>query len=248
MKILRFFLSNLILITFFCAIIYAYYYWDNLTGEDTPAAQAVAYLSKEFKVVGAFIEGVKSKQSGVQEPVAESIPIIATIEKTVNETPVVQAPVIQTPAVQTRVSRVQEDVFVTPQIEQSLDRAVSQQVDKQSVISTIVTESNTEEDSNRALWIDARKAFYKRNYASSITSYRRLIANSNDNYDAYGELGNVYFNQGKKVEAATAYYEAASLLVKLGYARRADSLIPVLNYLDAEKAGQLKELMATSQS
>ena len=75
-----------------------------------------------------------------------------------------------------------------------------------------------------------------------------MIADSTDNYDAYGELGNVYFNQGKKVEAAAAYYEAASLLVKLGNVRRADSLLPLLNYLDTDKAVQLKELIAASQS
>ena len=75
-----------------------------------------------------------------------------------------------------------------------------------------------------------------------------MIANTTDNFDAYGELGNVYFNQGKKTEAAASYYEAAAILVKLGQARRADSLMSLLNYLDAEKATQLRELIGSEPS
>ena len=56
MKLIRFFLSNILLIAFFCAVIYTYYYWDNLTGKDTPAGRAVAYLSDEFDGVNEFVE------------------------------------------------------------------------------------------------------------------------------------------------------------------------------------------------
>ena len=227
MKIIRFFLSNVILITFFCAVIYAYYYWDNLTGEETPVGQTVAYLSKEFKSVGSFIEGIKSKQTSNEDVATESVaPVVVVEEKEVV------------------VTTAKRDVFVTPEIEESINKVVNDQVNNQSAISTVETQSNT--DANRAIWIDARKAFYKRDYDAAILSYQQVISNSTDNFDAYGELGNVYFNQGKKVEAAAAYYEAAALLVKLGQTKRANSLLPLLNYLDSEKADQLKELMAAS--
>ena len=63
MKLIRFILSNVLLIAFFCAVIYTYYYWDNLTGEDTPAGRAVSYLSEEFEDISEFVDGIKQKQS-----------------------------------------------------------------------------------------------------------------------------------------------------------------------------------------
>lgn len=231
MKIIRFFLRHLLLVTFFFVTIYVYTYWDNLTGEDTPVVQAIAYLSKEFDSVDTFVEGIKTKQSYQEERTAEEGSVHSSLDETVGEA-----------------SQFRENVLVTPEVEQSLNLAVNHQTQNQPDIPVIVTESNTEEDSNRTLWIDARKAFYMRDYASSITRYQQLIANSPDNYDAYGELGNVYFSQGKQVEAAAAYFGAASILVKLSHVRHANSLLPLLYYLDAEKAVQLKALMASGQS
>ena len=256
MKLIRFILSNLILITFFCAIIYTYYYWDNLTGEDTPAGQAVAYLSKEFKSVEAFIDGIKVKQSDTQEKSSTAEKAVASVVEVdagsgsgsvvgAEQTEIASAESIES---RNTVSAVKEGVFVTPEIEQSLNQAVSDSINKKSDTSALSIESTEPKDPNRVLWVDARKAFYKRNYEASITAYKQLIENTVDNYDAYGELGNVYFNQGKKTEAAAAYYEAASLLVKFGYERRADSLLPLLTYLDAEKATQLKELLNSERS
>jgi len=259
MKIIRFFLSNLILIVFFCGIIYAYYYWDNLTGEDTPAGHLVAYLSKEFKSVEAFVDGIRVKQDDER-----SSPVVAASAVAVST----DTSKLDADMKDQAVSEVKEDVFVTPEIEQSLNQPVTASVlnrpDKRASVSgrldnrasvsngsdnsAIASELNADEDPNRAIWIDARKAFYKRNYESSISNYRQLIANSTDNYDAYGELGNVYFNQGLKSEAAGAYYEAASILIKLGHQRRAQSLLTLLNYLDTEKAEKLREQLNAGQS
>ena len=248
MKLIRFFLSNLILITFFCAIIYVYYYWDNLTGEDTPAGQAVAYLSKEFKSVEAFIDGIKIKQSD-ETPATEAVSSLNDVntDTAESDTEIVASDtgIVESEPV---VVAVKKDVFVTPEIEQSLNKGLADPASIQSSITANVNVSDAAQDHNKVAWIDARKAFYKRDYESSIASYKQLIANSTDNYDAYGEMGNVYFNQGKKAEAAAAYYEAAALLVKLGHQRQADSLLPLLNYLDNEKAKQLQELLNPSQS
>lgn len=267
MKLIRFFLSNILLIAFFCGVIYTYYYWDNLTGKDTPVGQAIAYLSKEYKSVENFIEGIKTKQSGEDVAVStpEEAPVDASRETSVEaseeasneaskeaseETPSQTVAAIDAPQ-GTQIATAAEsssDVFVTPEIEQSLNRAVDQALHDPDSITTIVTDSNTAQDNDRELWINARKAFYKRDYQTSIESYEQLIANTTDNFDAYGELGNVYFNQGKKTEAAASYYEAAAILVKLGQARRADSLMSLLNYLDAEKATQLRELIGSEPS
>ena len=332
MKIIRYLLSNLILITFFCAIIYVYYYWDNLTGEDTPAGEAVAYLSKEFKGVGAFIDGIKIKQGGGSDSGAttdtadeDAAVAVATASANINAstenstvassgadainagastgangvmnaapadaTTVASNETNATPAAShemnaapadsaatasatttaaastasnkadtshannrvaayedTGSNAIKEGVFVTPEIEKSLNQALDYPVDNQSGSSAVGIESLTKKEANRAYYINARTAFYKRDYEASISNYKKLIENSADNYDAYGEMGNVYFNQGKKTEAAAAYYEAASLLVKLGKKNQANSLIPLLNYLDTNKAEQLKELLSAGQS
>ena len=56
MKLMRWLLSNIILIVFVLAITYAYVYWDNLTGEDTPLGKVIAYLSVEYEEVSEFLD------------------------------------------------------------------------------------------------------------------------------------------------------------------------------------------------
>ena len=184
---------------FFCGIIYAYYYWDNLTGEDTPAGQAVAYLSKEFKSVEAFINGIKVKQNDTRgnDSVPGDTTTVVTETKAATEGTVASLVgsdvAVTEESDQTQIesinnedtiSVIKEGVFVTPEIEQTLNQAVSDSVTNTSGLSAIVTDSNVAEDPNRTLWVDARKAFYKRNYEASIASYNQLIASSVDNYDA----------------------------------------------------------------
>lgn len=102
--------------------------------------------------------------------------------------------------------------------------------------------------STRELWISAREEYHRGNIEGSISKYQQVIANTKDNYDAYGELGNVYMSRGKYREAASAYFEAASILVKQGQTARARSLLPVLDRLDRSKADALNQLISSSNS
>lgn len=106
-----------------------------------------------------------------------------------------------------------------------------------------VIDSGSQNDALTANWITARKSFYQRNYALSEKSYQQVIDSSEDNYDAYGELGNVYFNQGKNKQAASAYYEAAVIFVKKGRLSRARGLMSLLQRLDKAKAVELQKLI-----
>ncbi len=129
--------------------------------------------------------------------------------------------------------------FVSPEIERQLENVDEQgKVVDESLHSNVVIES----------WITARKSFYQRNYDLSEQSYRMVIAKTEDNFDAYGELGNVYFNQGKKQQAATAYFEAAAILVRKGQINRARSMVGVLNFLDKDRANELQRLINTVSS
>ncbi|PCI07383.1 MAG: hypothetical protein COB77_04820 [Gammaproteobacteria bacterium] len=134
---------------------------------------------------------------------------------------------------------VSEQSFVSKEIAARLDG-----VDERGRVMT---------DTQRAIsvrenWIIARKSFYRGNFQLSEQSYQKVIAASPDNYDAYGELGNVYFNQGKNKQAASAYYEAAAIFVKNGQFNRANSLMGLLQRLDITKARELQKLIHSSMS
>ena len=129
--------------------------------------------------------------------------------------------------------------FVPAEVARQLDN-----VDKQGRVLSASQKNNA----IRALWITARKSFYQRNYELSEQSYRQVIEKTNDNVDAYGELGNVYFNQGKNKQAAAAYFEAAAIFVHHGQANRAKSLMGLLRQLDNAKADELTQLINSSLS
>ena len=239
MKLIRWLLSNIILIAFVLALSYAYVYWDNLTGEDTPAGKAIAWVSEEFEEVEGLLAFLKVSKDAPQisdEPqVSEQITETEITEQVVVVTqpePVVeQSADLQPPA---------EDRYVTKEIEQSLSRV--------SDDSAVTGAAEAETQSTRELWINARKSFHRRDFEGSINSYEQLISRTQDNFDAYGELGNVYFNQGKMKQAAGSYYEAAAILVRLGQLQRANSLVGMLGSMDREKAKELQALISSARS
>ena len=129
--------------------------------------------------------------------------------------------------------------FISPEVEEQLSN-----VDDQGK----VIDASQKTRSVKENWVTARKAFYQRDYDKSIQSYKDVIASTEDNFDAYGELGNVYFNQGKNKEAAAAYFEAAAILIRKGQVNRARSLSGLLNHLDKAKAEELQVLIDSAQS
>jgi len=144
---------------------------------------------------------------------------------------------------------VTKDTFVSAQIEKQLDN-----VDKDgSLLDDSLKQGSQQDDDKqsddiRENWIAARQSFYQRNYDLSEQSYQKVIDSTENNEDAYGELGNVYFNQGKKEQAASAYFEAAAILVGKGQVDRAQSLMGLLRHLDKSKAGELQKLIDSAAS
>ncbi len=90
---------------------------------------------------------------------------------------------------------------------------------------------------------EARDAFWRRDFAAAEEHYQQVIAADDANADAYGELGNLYFQQGEWERAASAYFEAAQRLVASGQAQRAQAILPVLRGLDAERANELETVL-----
>jgi hypothetical protein len=129
--------------------------------------------------------------------------------------------------------------FVSPEIERQLENVNNQ--------GKVVDDSQRSE-AVRASWITARRSYYQRKYDLSEQNYRNVIDNTEDNFDAYGELGNVYFNQGKKQQAAAAYFVAAAILVRKGQIDRAKSMVGLLNLLDKGRADELQKLIDSAVS
>ena len=101
MKLIRWLLSNIILIAFVLALTYAYVYWDNLTGEDTPAGKAIAYLSVEYDEVREFLDSYDFNDDKVvdarPEPVAEATDTASVPQMMPPPRPPVRPPVQQQP-------------------------------------------------------------------------------------------------------------------------------------------------------
>ncbi len=414
-KILRWLLSNLLLILVIVSVIYGYIYWGNLTGGSTPAGKAVGFLSQKFDGVGEFVEGVKNKQArlagtqtdqqldkqlgkstsqqvavgsnkletemsanaqkGIRQDVATGHVINGVtnsttkgaIENTIenatetatekmaaekqstassqfdsmltnkadsstaavtafnheqtnaeqavaeekNSRRVIAEQTATSPATNpagsdfsqleseqqpasisyshnnTRVKQnsdgeiesvpqaqsltekseknITKDGFISAEVadqvesvneDSGLEGNALREVEKTSSIAQPVvpqvsaaqsatTQSPTmkTEMSIQDTWLLARKSFYQKEYDLSVQSYQSVIAATKDNFDAYGELGNVYFSQGKKSQAADAYLRAATILLTKGQGQRAQSLLRVLQQLDMSKANQLQHLM-----
>ena len=94
----------------------------------------------------------------------------------------------------------------------------------------------------------ARKLFWNGNVQGSEKLYLELTNLDKNDPDAYGELGNVYYTQGKWKQAGEAYYEAAIRLLEQnnnGQAiDRVSYLLRVIQGLDTESADKLKNKIA----
>jgi hypothetical protein len=98
------------------------------------------------------------------------------------------------------------------------------------------------------LLAEAREAYWLRDYDSAESRYLSLTRLEPDNPDGYGELGNMYFSQGKWDQAATAYYEAGVRLVGQGLLTQAEELLAVIRGLNGAHADELEQKIADARS
>ncbi|MEN8205582.1 MAG: tetratricopeptide repeat protein [Pseudomonadota bacterium] len=93
----------------------------------------------------------------------------------------------------------------------------------------------------------AREAYWLRDFDAAEQHYRKLIQIDPDNPDGYGEMGNMYFSQGKWDEAAAAFYEAGTRLVKDGHLVQARQMVEVIRGLNGSQADDLEtQIVAVS--
>ncbi len=87
----------------------------------------------------------------------------------------------------------------------------------------------------------ARQAFWQRDVATAEKLYRRLLESDDTSADIWGELGNVYYTQGKWHQAATAYAEAAIRLIDKKHTAQAMYLHRLVSRMDSEQARRIDE-------
>lgn len=76
--------------------------------------------------------------------------------------------------------------------------------------------------------------------AEAADAYRGIIRRYPDSYAAFGELGNIYYAQGKRQDAASSYYQAALRLLQAGYSQEAERLASTVRSLDPVLGGSLQ--------
>lgn len=97
--------------------------------------------------------------------------------------------------------------------------------------------------SHAELISQARSAFQSGDSDKSISLYQELAELNPDDPNVYGELGNVFYAQGKWKQAGQAYYEAASRLLQHGQTGQVQYLYRVIQGLDQESADKLRSQM-----
>ena len=273
MKFFRHILSHLFLIFFLTAIVSVFYYRTLLLPNDVVGKvdgivkevypPALSFVSKRdyfwsirgerivsfddlklFKKEDDSVGKVKSTDiAEVESPIKTEAKNIVVTEKAVEaeKTNVVLSENESNEESTVIIAKVDElAAEKEPVIEPVKENKLSENK-KIEKLPVIVKDSDT--SSERDLLINARNAFNQGAVIESEKFYLELTQLDNDNPDIFGELGNVYYSQGKWDEAGQAYYEAAVRLITEGNYNQVAYLQRVITGLNTEHAEKLAQLM-----
>ena len=137
-------------------------------------------------------------------------------------------------------NEVSKEIKGSPLVVEDNEKAVSSDAD---VVSREVPSENA-----RKILIKARQMFWNGNAQGSEKLYLDLMAISGDDPDVYGELGNVYYAQGKWKQAGKSYYEAAIRLLELKKNDQVSYLLRVIQGLDSESANKLRDRLKSRRT
>lgn len=119
--------------------------------------------------------------------------------------------------------------------------------DAENLVENITNNSITPSSDILSMLSLARQAYWRGNIQQSESMYLRLVNLDNTNPDMYGELGNVYYAQGKWRQAGKAYYEAAIRFIDMDLHdnnNQIDYLLRIIQGLDADSAEKLRAKLA----
>ena len=261
MKLLRHILSHLLLIYFLIAVVSVFYYRTLLLPNDVvgkidevvndvypPAAGFASKRDYFWSIRGERIVSFDDLNLFKKEdaaPAKEEARTTLALEES-NNTKVEK----KTEAKDTTVVLSQEKdekatgIVITKVDEKTLTNTPVEKAPESNELDKLPVEiKDSDTSSERDLLIDARNAFNHGKVAASEKLYLELTQLEQDNPDAFGELGNVYYSQGKWDEAGQAYYEAAVRLIEKGNYNQVSYLQRVINGLNTEHAEKLSQLM-----
>lgn len=107
--------------------------------------------------------------------------------------------------------------------------------------------SATQTDDFDAGLARARAQYWQNDIAGAIATYTDLLAQYPDNETLHGELGNIYYMNGQRVEAAEQFEAAGMAALKAGNRQQAQNLLGVLGSLDRTAAARLQQALEDSQ-
>lgn len=102
---------------------------------------------------------------------------------------------------------------------------------------TLITETNEETVSIDA----ARKAFWEHDLPKAERLYRMLTTSKVADINAWGELGNIYYMQGRWKDAAVAYAEVALKLIDEQKMQRAAFFHQLVRQMDVEQSARIDQ-------
>lgn len=231
MKMIRRFFTYVITIVTILVLAYGYVYWGNLFGEGSPARQLIGWMQAEDKAIE------------IEEPAAEQVPEPEADIKEVLDDDMASVAEVQLnllpEAELMPIEAVEDEALVSVDAPADAELPAMDATVPAGIVSADDMLSPEQSPSLADLWKLARHSFHYRDFQTSVDSYQQLIARTQDNFDAYEELGDVYAYYGKNAEAAAAYYEAASMLIRLGKLERAAGFMKALSLMDVSKARAL---------
>lgn len=126
---------------------------------------------------------------------------------------------------------------------ESIDKVAGKEKTIASATAPASTEKKQPSQDTLSLWQTARRNAWEGNNDAAVETYRALIELQPENYDAYGEMGNVLIQHGDSAGAVEAYSQAALLLGKSGYPQAAWDVMNIVAQLDRDRAQQLHEAL-----
>jgi tetratricopeptide (TPR) repeat protein len=95
---------------------------------------------------------------------------------------------------------------------------------------------------------EARQAFWARDMARAERLYQKITKADEANIQAWGELGNIYYQQARWQDAAAAYTEVALRLVDKGDIPQAMYMQQLVSRLDGKQAQRIHERLSSQQA
>ena len=202
--------------------------------EPLPVAEESAPVVEEpLPVVEEPLPVVEVPLPVVEEPlpvVEEPLPVVEELAPVAEE----PAPVAEVaPVVSSELQPTTPEDEVVEVIEEEAPEVLAvAPAETQSVPEPLPEDTAAPVVSPLATWRAARTAVWQGDLNGAVAHYRQLISQQPNNYDAYGEMGNVLLAQSDVSAAVEAYVAAARLIRQSGNQQMARRLVGVVATLD----------------